>query len=67
MDAQAEGYDCAVLVDGEGNVAEGPNMNLAALLVRGGGGGGLPACPGGRGVRAFSGSEPCRAPRGPCT
>ena len=32
MDAQAEGFDQGIFLDGNGNVAEGPNMNLAVLL-----------------------------------
>ncbi|PSC69405.1 D-amino-acid chloroplastic-like [Micractinium conductrix] len=32
MDAQAELFDQGVFVDGAGNIAEGPNMNMACLL-----------------------------------
>lgn len=35
MDAQAEGFDQGIFVDAEGNVSEGPNMNLAFLLEDG--------------------------------
>lgn len=32
MDAEAEGFNQGIFVDGSGNVAEGPNMNVAVLL-----------------------------------
>ncbi|KAL4447823.1 hypothetical protein ABPG75_005042 [Micractinium tetrahymenae] len=32
MDAEAEGFDQGIFVDADGNVAEGPNMNMACLL-----------------------------------
>ena len=32
MDAQAEGLDQGVFVDAQGNIAEGPNMNIGVLL-----------------------------------
>ncbi|KAL4442489.1 hypothetical protein ABPG77_005073 [Micractinium sp. CCAP 211/92] len=35
MDAEAEGFDQGIFVDADGNVAEGPNMNLACLLEDG--------------------------------
>ncbi|EFN54669.1 hypothetical protein CHLNCDRAFT_52990 [Chlorella variabilis] len=35
MDAEAEGFDQGVFVDAEGNVSEGPNMNVACLLADG--------------------------------
>lgn len=35
MDAQADGFDQGIFVDGEGNVSEGPNMNIACLLADG--------------------------------
>ncbi|GAB4816094.1 hypothetical protein N2152v2_003140 [Parachlorella kessleri] len=35
MDAQAEGFDQGIFVDGDGYVSEGPNMNIAVLLKDG--------------------------------
>ncbi|KAI7837708.1 hypothetical protein COHA_008500 [Chlorella ohadii] len=35
MDAQAEQYDQGIFVDADGNVSEGPNMNVACLLEDG--------------------------------
>lgn len=35
MDAEAEGFDQGIFVDAAGNVAEGPNMNMACLLEDG--------------------------------